>query len=136
MTTSVVPSAGAGTRPVATAQAPRAIVPWPQAVEKPSLCQKRAPRWAPASSGGTRKAPYMSAWPRGSPHSRARVHCTPASAMAAVRRSATVGPCPVTAGGDAGTIRNGSPPVCQSTVSTGPVYAVPTGTVYGSVVIP
>ncbi|RPK90060.1 hypothetical protein EES46_14140 [Streptomyces sp. ADI98-10] len=77
----------------------------------------------------------MSAWPRGSPHSRARVHCAPASAMAAVRRSATVSPGPVTAGGDAGTIRNGSPPVCQSAVPIGPVYAVPTGPVYGSAVI-
>lgn len=27
------PSSGAATRPVSTAQAPRAIVPWPQAVE-------------------------------------------------------------------------------------------------------
>ncbi|GHI25840.1 hypothetical protein Shyd_72110 [Streptomyces hydrogenans] len=54
----------AGTRPLSTAQAASAMVPCPQAVEKPSLCQKRTPRWAPSSSGGTTNPPYIPAWPR------------------------------------------------------------------------
>lgn len=65
-TTSVTPSGAASTRPSCTAYTPSAIVPCPQAVEKPSLCQNSAPNRAPGSSGGTRKQPYMSACPRGS----------------------------------------------------------------------
>ena len=52
MTTSVhEPSIG--TRPLCTAHAPSAIVPCPQAVEKPSLCQNSTPKCAPSSSGGS-----------------------------------------------------------------------------------
>jgi hypothetical protein len=58
--TSVTPLGSAGTRPLRTAQAPSAMVPWPQAVEKPSLCQNSTPKWAPESSGGTMNPPYMS----------------------------------------------------------------------------
>src|SRR5215217_4896240 len=57
----VSPSAIASTRPDSTSQAPSAIVPCPQAVEKPSLCQKSEPIAAASSSGGTRKQPYMPA---------------------------------------------------------------------------
>jgi hypothetical protein len=108
-TTSVVPSAGAGTRPERTAQAPSAMVPWPQAVENPSLCQNSTPRCAPASSGGTRNPPYMSACPRGSKHSSRRSPSTAGSPIANTRRSATVAPRMSTGG--SGTMRNGSPPV-------------------------
>jgi hypothetical protein len=44
MTTSTLPVSGAATRPVSTAHTPSAIVPCPQAVEKPSLCQNSTPR--------------------------------------------------------------------------------------------
>ena len=50
-----------GTRPVSMAQAPSAMVPWPQAVLNPSLCQNKTPKSAPSSSGGVMKPPYMSA---------------------------------------------------------------------------
>ena len=108
-TTSTLPVSGAATRPVSTAHTPSAIVPCPQAVEKPSLCQNSTPRWAPASSGGTTKPPYTSACPRGSEHSTARSACTSGSAIARARRSATVPPGNGTGG--SATIRNGSPPV-------------------------
>ena len=107
MTTSTVPSAGAATRPASTAYAPSAIVPWPQAVEKPSLCQNSTPSWAPGS-GGTRKQPYMSACPRGSLQSRARSRSA-GPAAAASRRSSTVAP--GMSGAPPVTIRNGSPAV-------------------------
>ena len=117
MTTSTLPSSGAATRPVSTAHTPSAMVPCPQAVEKPSLCQNSTPRCAPGSSGGTRKPPYMSACPRGSEHSTARSACTSGSSIARARRSATVAPGMGTGGST--TIRNGSPPVWWSTVSIG-----------------
>ncbi len=109
MRTSAGPVASASTRPVSTAQTPSAMVPCPHAVEKPSLCQNRTPRSAPASSGGTTSPPYMSAWPRGSQHRTAHSACTSADSIARARPSATVAPA-IGTGGSA-TIRNGSPPV-------------------------
>ena len=109
ITTSTTPVSGAATHPLSTAQAPSAIVPCPQAVEKPSLCQNSTPRSAPSSSGGTTNPPYMSACPRGSEHSTARSHWTSGSSIARARRSATVSPGIGTGGST--TIRNGSPPV-------------------------
>src|SRR5438045_1640003 len=97
------------TRPDSTAQAPSAIVPWPHAVEYPSLCQNSTPRSAPSSSGGTRKQPYMSACPRGSWQSSRRTSSTAATPGARERRSVTVAP--GISGTPEVTIRNGSPAV-------------------------
>jgi hypothetical protein len=85
------------------------MVPWPQAVEKPSLCQNSTPKAAPSSSGGVMNPPYMSAWPRGSKQSTCRAPFTAGSFVANTRRSATVAPS--IGYGGSGTIRNGSPPV-------------------------
>ena len=52
--------------PLSIAQVASAIVPCPQAVEKPALWKNRTPRSPPPSSGSVTKQPYMSAWPRGS----------------------------------------------------------------------
>src|SRR5438046_1429341 len=93
------------TRPDSTAQAPSAIVPWPHAVEYPSLCQNSTPRSAPSSSGGTRKQPYMSACPRGSWHSSRRTASTAGGAL--MRRAATV--VPGIGGTPPGPVRNGPP---------------------------
>ena len=109
ITTSTAPVSGASTLPLSTAQAPRAMVPWPHAVENPSLCQNSTPKWAPSSSGGTMNPPYMSACPRGSEHSTARSAWTSGSSIARARRSATVAP-GIATGGSA-TMRKGSPPV-------------------------
>ena len=106
---STSPSSGAATRPDSTAHAASAIVPCPHAVENPSLCQNSTPSSAPASSGSTRKPPYMSACPRGSWHSRRRTRSASGLASAFARRSATVAP--GSSGAPSSTIRNGSPAV-------------------------
>ncbi len=105
--TSSVSGSRASTIPVSSAAVASAIVPCPQAVEKPALWKKSTPRSPSALVGSVTKQPYMSAWPRGSFTSRAR---TRSSRSCAYRRFSRIvapgiGPTPPV------TIRNGSPAV-------------------------
>ena len=62
----LVSGSSGATTPLSMAQVASAMVPWPQAVEKPALWKNRTPRSPSASSGPVTKQPYMSAWPLGS----------------------------------------------------------------------
>src|SRR6218665_1127494 len=103
--------------PVSTAHTPSAIVPCPHAVENPSLCQKRTPKSAPSSSGGTTNPPYISACPHGSLQRNCRSRSSPSAPdCARTRRCAPVIPEP--AASSIVTMRNGSPVVWYSSVRT------------------
>ena len=104
-TTSTSPLSGAVIRPVSMAQVVMAMVPWPQAVEKPSLWKNTMPTSPPASSGGTTMPPYMSAWPRGSWQRNRR--WSSRFCIAQDRLSRTESPCI----SPRSTIRKGSPAV-------------------------
>ena len=89
------------------AQVASAIVPCPQAVEKPALWKKRTPRSPSSSSGAVTKQPYMSACPLGSKTSKRLTRSR--FSIAQDRLSSTdapgIGPTPPL------TMRNGSPAV-------------------------
>ena len=86
---SAVPSCS-GTRPDATAQRPRAIVAWPHIVLKPEWCMNSTPN-AAGGAAGTGRAPYISAWPRGSNMRRRRWRSSRDGVVALLQDGGTAG---------------------------------------------